>query len=193
MSEYYPDEDDQIDLDEINGEIWEKHPDETDKQYEAFCHFRDLGRKRNKVEAYLNYSGKSRDDFSGNSAPSNWYEWSKKNKWNERVEAWDKRLDEKREKKYQEEMLEYSENMAKNAQLVTDSILRGLRSRLENKSDEELEELIFDEDGLDVEGISRTLATAKSFASEAFGNLTENDESNSGEADFLAEVKKLDD
>lgn len=182
----YPTENEIIDLDEINGKPWDKHPDESSKNYNAFCAFRDLGRNRDKLQAYLNYTGKSREEWGKSQASSQFYAWAKKYKWNERAEAWDEKQEKKKREEMEEEMVEYSKTMMKNSQIVGDSVLKGLKSRLEGKDPEEIEDLIFSDDGLSLEGVSRTLATIKSVASEAYGQLSEEDKND--EADTVLKV-----
>lgn len=172
----YPTEDEIVDLDKIDGPIWNQHPEESDKNYAHFCAFRDLGRQRTKLQSYLNYKGKSREEHGKDSAPSMTYAWSKKFCWEERAEAWDQHMDNKRQEEMEQEMVDYSKTMMKNTQIVGDSVLKGLKSRLEGKDPNEVEEILFEDDNLTLEGISRTLATIKSVASEAYGQLSEEED-----------------
>lgn len=185
----YPTEDEIISLNEIDGEPWNQHPEETDKNYAAFCAFRDLGKTRDKLQAYLNYSGKSREEWGKDQASSQFYAWAKKFKWNERVKAWDEYMEEKKQEQLEDEMVDYAETMMKNSQIVGDSVLKGLKSRLEGKDPEEIEKILFEDDSLSLEGVSRTLATIKSVASDAYGNLSDSkDESDSNVLDEINEA-----
>lgn len=187
----YPSDDEVIDLDEIDGEPWNQHPDESDKAYRAFQAFKDMGRERSKLKAYLSYSGKSRDEFEGDSAPTHVYQWAKKFNWNERVKAWDQHIDEKKEEKFKQEALDYAEDMAENANIISKSMLEALRHRFEDKDSEEIAEMLFDSDDMDLEAFARTLTQAQNIADKAFGQFTDDEES--GEIDFLAEIRKIDD
>lgn len=62
---------------------WERQPDETAKQFEAFCTYRDLGKTRSQ-EATAEKLSKSRALVS---------RWSSKNNWVERVAAWEEEQD----------------------------------------------------------------------------------------------------
>lgn len=62
---------------------WERQPNETAKQFEAFCAYRDLGKKRSQ-EATAEMLSKSRALVS---------RWSSQNNWVERVAAWEEEQD----------------------------------------------------------------------------------------------------
>lgn len=62
---------------------WERQPKETPKAFEAFCVYRDMGKKRSQ-EATAEKLSKSRALVS---------RWSSKNNWVERVAAWEDEQD----------------------------------------------------------------------------------------------------
>lgn len=62
---------------------WERQPEETPKQFEAFCVYRDLGRTRSQ-EATAEKLTKSRALIS---------RWSSMNNWVDRVAEWDSEQD----------------------------------------------------------------------------------------------------
>lgn len=62
---------------------WERQPNETAKQFEAFCTYRDMGKKRSQ-EATAEKLSKSRALVS---------RWSSQNNWVERVAAWEDEQD----------------------------------------------------------------------------------------------------
>lgn len=181
----YPTEDEIIDLDDLDP-VWEQHEDETDKNYAHFCAYRDLGRKRTKLKSYLNYSGKSREEHGDDAAPSMTYAWSKKFRWDDRVKAWDKHIDEKKEKEYEEEMMEYYEDVIQYSQNSSTHLLEALDARFKGKSPDEKAEMVFGEDSMNLEGFARTFQQLNNIASQAFGSFT-NDE-NDEEADATLKI-----
>lgn len=62
---------------------WERQPNETAKQFEAFCTYRDMGKKRSQ-EATAEKLSKSRALVS---------RWSSQNNWVERVALWEDEQD----------------------------------------------------------------------------------------------------
>lgn len=62
---------------------WERQPDETDKAFEAFCLYRDLGPERSQPKVVELY-GKSKHTVE---------KWSIKFNWKQRTEAWDNEQD----------------------------------------------------------------------------------------------------
>jgi hypothetical protein len=80
------------------SERWERLPDETDKAFAAFCVYRDLssGRSIEKVQEKL---GKNAGYIRV------LYDWSSKNKWVDRVKAYDDYLDSQRRAVIEQEQI----------------------------------------------------------------------------------------
>lgn len=68
---------------------WDRLPSESPRAYAAFISYRDLGTGRSIDKAFeaLN-QGKKRKG-----RPSEWFDWSRKNRWVKRAEAWDARCE----------------------------------------------------------------------------------------------------
>jgi hypothetical protein len=67
--------------------IWEQQPTDTDKSFQAFCIYRDMGAKRSLAKTAEQFYGKV-------SANLRYIEqWSTDNNWQERVAAFDKHQD----------------------------------------------------------------------------------------------------
>lgn len=178
----YPSDEEVIDIDEIDGNAWNQHPDETDKAYRAFQAFKDIGRDRNKLQAYLNCYGKSRSEVKDNKAPSHIYEWAKKFQWDERAKEWDKHIDEKKEEKYKGEMLDYYEDVINYAQNSSTHLLEALNARFEGKNPGQKAEMVFGDDSMDLEGFARTFQQLNNIASKAFGTFTEDEDDEEADA-----------
>lgn len=70
--------------------IWERFEGETEKQYAAFCSFKNIPPiDRTALEAYRRYTGKN----DAPNAHSWWYEMSQRNRWRERVAAYDQHIE----------------------------------------------------------------------------------------------------
>lgn len=69
--------------------IWQKLDTDTDKSYEAFCIYRDMGAQRSIERAWLKYQDRT-DTVSGY-----FRQWSSEHNWVDRVAAYDEYLAEK--------------------------------------------------------------------------------------------------
>lgn len=81
-----------------NDQPWTKREDETQRAYEGFCVYRDLGPERSLQEAH--------DEFYGEGANNERYMegWSADFDWVERAHAYDQYLEEQRRAEYEKEM-----------------------------------------------------------------------------------------
>lgn len=68
----------------IGRKLWEQLPNESDKAYNAFLVYRDIGRTRSLPAAYRKHSGKDAKQANGQ-----WNLWSDRFNWRERARAWD--------------------------------------------------------------------------------------------------------
>lgn len=94
---------------------WERQPDETTKQYEAFCVYRDMGTERTheKVGKRL---GKSTGLME---------RWSSKNQWVNRVTAWDDEQERIEREAAQKQQLEAIKKMrTRHAAIATQMLLK---------------------------------------------------------------------
>ncbi len=76
--------------------IYDRLPEETDRQWLAFTCYRDLGLQRTTARAYTNYllatgRGKNRlPSNRGGQVCGNFIKWKRDHRWDERIRAWDK-------------------------------------------------------------------------------------------------------
>jgi hypothetical protein len=79
-------------------EIWTKQDDETQRAYEVFCVYRDLGPSRRLIDAH--------DETYGHGAGNIrlLQRWSSQHDWVDRAEAYDQYLEAKRREEYEREM-----------------------------------------------------------------------------------------
>jgi hypothetical protein len=82
----------------MSDKPWTKRDDETQRAYEGFCVYRDLGPERSLQEAH--------DEFYGEGAGNLRYMegWSSTYDWVDRASAYDQYLEEKRRQEYEKEM-----------------------------------------------------------------------------------------
>jgi len=100
--------------------LWERQPNETSKQYTAFCIYRDAGPERSISEVA--------DKWSNSGATSRLNEWSKKNHWVERATDYDEYIDTIKRFKNEEAIIEMSERHARESQLFQDKAIERLKS-----------------------------------------------------------------
>lgn len=94
---------------------WERQPDETPKQYEAFCVYRDMGTNRT-LEKVGQHLGKSATLME---------RWSSKNQWVNRVTAWDDERERIERETAQKQQLEDIKKMRKrHAAIATQMIVK---------------------------------------------------------------------
>src|SRR5260370_40555615 len=68
---------------------WDRLPDETAKAYAAFCAFRDMAPPRSLDGAFRHKNGAPESTRSNGA----WRTWTAKYKWNERVRAFDAKME----------------------------------------------------------------------------------------------------
>jgi hypothetical protein len=83
------------DTTETENPTWVQRDNETDKAYDAFLLFRDLGRTRTIEGAYLkslsDEEKRKKAEKSGRlKAPGSWTNWFADHQWRERVREWDR-------------------------------------------------------------------------------------------------------
>lgn len=107
--------------------IWERLKDETTKQYEAFCVYRDLGTDRS-LRAVAEKLGKSEQLMS---------RWSAKNHWVDRSTAWDDEQERiERETAQKEQAKAIREMRKKHADLASAMLLKAARALKKIPDDE---------------------------------------------------------
>lgn len=79
---------------------WERQPDETSRQYEAFCLYRDMGPERSILKVAR--------EWSSGGHTSKLKEWSSKHHWVDRASAYDEHIDEIRRGRNEEAIIEMS-------------------------------------------------------------------------------------
>lgn len=84
------------------GQPWTKQPWETQRAFECFCVYRDMGTGRSLREAYREEAGK--DEVK--QVSSHWARWSSDHNWVERAEAWDQHILERKRKEREREIEE---------------------------------------------------------------------------------------
>ena len=85
------------------AELWERQSGETDKSFDAFTIFRDLGPNRTLVDVFRRRSPDSRASASGR-LPSYFVDWASKWNWKERAAAYDAHLDSVKRIKIEEQV-----------------------------------------------------------------------------------------
>lgn len=107
--------------------IWERREDETPKQYEAFCAYRDMGSDRS-IRAVGEKLGKSEGLME---------RWSSKNHWVDRAAAWDDEQDRiSRETAQKEQAKAIREMRKKHADLASAMLLKAARALKKIPDDE---------------------------------------------------------
>ena len=106
---------------------WDKRPDETQRGYEVFCIYRDLGPERSLQKAH--------DEEYGEGAGNLRYVegWSSEHDWPERAAAYDRYLEEQRRQEYEEEMTTGLSHAGARVRKLKD-----LHDRLESELDQNL-------------------------------------------------------
>lgn len=92
--------------------LWERQEGETDKAYEAFALYRDMGASRS-VRDVAQKLGKSATLIS---------RWSSANNWVERVSAWDDQEDERRRERNAKRQIEVEQNAWKDYSAIRRAI-----------------------------------------------------------------------
>lgn len=102
-------------------QLWERQEGETDKAYEAFALYRDMGAGRSLREVARKLN-KSLTQIT---------KWSTPNNWSERVSAWDDHADERR----RERNLQRQKQVEDNAWLDYETMRRVIEKRVETLKD----------------------------------------------------------
>lgn len=116
-----------------NAKPWERQPGETPKQYEAFCVYRDLKtisdpQSRRSLELAGQAMGKSKAALEP---------WSSKNKWVDRVAAWDEEQERiAREQAQKDQLKAISEMRTRHADLGKAMIMKAARALARIPEDE---------------------------------------------------------
>ena len=87
----------------IAPEPWTRQQDETPRQYECFCIYRDLGPGRSLDAAYRKELATKAQQKRNTRATGTWTRWYTSNQWKSRAEAWDQYLDEQKRQAAAEE------------------------------------------------------------------------------------------
>lgn len=107
--------------------IWERLDDETTKQYEAFCAYRDMGQDRS-IRAVAEKFSKSEQLLR---------RWSSKNHWVDRATAWDDEQDRiEREIAQKEQAKAIREMRKKHANLASAMLLKATKALTKIPDDE---------------------------------------------------------
>lgn len=77
------------------SDVWEQQDGETDKQFIAFSHYRDLPPSTRSIDAAYRVS-RGESPRGKRRAVSRWFEWSSANHWVERAQAFDREKDRRR-------------------------------------------------------------------------------------------------
>jgi hypothetical protein len=100
------------------GPIYEKLPEESAKQYGAFCQYRDLGPRRTIFNAATAFG----------ITPSTANKWSHKYSWKDRAAAWDAHLDQVRRDEAVNDIVNMRERHANIALLVQEKVVNKLNA-----------------------------------------------------------------
>lgn len=134
----------------LNKNSWKRLPEETSKQYEAFCIYRDIGTSRS--------IQKVAQKRPGSGGLSKLKEWSSKYHWIDRATEYDEYLDEIKRTMHEEEIREMANRHALEAKLFQDKV----HERLEKIDPNELKphELIkWYDTAVKIERLSRGVPT----------------------------------
>lgn len=134
----------------LDKHSWERMPEETSKQFEAFSIFRDIGPSRS-ISGVANL-------WSESGATSRLREWARKNKWHQRVIDYDEHMDRIMVVSHEEEIKKMVVRHAREAKLFQSKV----HDRLENINPDELKphELIkWYETAVKIERLSMGIST----------------------------------
>ena len=100
---------------ELRSPLWGKQRDETHRQWMSFCIYRDLGKGRS-LEKALKEANKKRTTKAA------WGEWSKKNQWVKRSEAYDDYLEGKVRESNETEIVKMNKRHVKSMVYIQNKI-----------------------------------------------------------------------
>lgn len=103
------------------GNIWERLETDTDKSFEAFCIYRDMGANRSLRKVCEKVYGKSTVNLRYIE------EWSTTHNWQERVSAYDAYTAEKRRKRKEQERIRIEGNVLKDYHALRKAIDKRLK------------------------------------------------------------------
>ena len=98
--------------------LWEKLPEETSRQYEAFCIYRDMGIERSILKVAY--------EWSEGGHTSKLKEWSSKYHWVERASAYDEYIDEIKRARNEEAIIEMSARHAEYSLQIQEKAIEAL-------------------------------------------------------------------
>lgn len=99
--------------------LWEKLPEETNRQYEAFCIYRDMSIERSIL--------KVAQEWSSGGHTSKLKEWSSKYHWVERASAYDEHIDEIKRARNEEAIIEMSARHANYSLQIQEKAIEALK------------------------------------------------------------------
>jgi hypothetical protein len=88
-----------------DNQIWERLPSDTDKSFEAFCIYRDMGTTRSLEKAWRKYKE------GAETVPGYFKDWSREHNWVERVNAYDDYLRDLHRKRLESAKLKVADNV----------------------------------------------------------------------------------
>ena len=148
----------------LETKLWERQENETNKAFQAFCIYRDLGAGRT-LAAVAEKLRKSYDLIR---------RWSKNYFWQNRADAWDKMISEKAAQKAAEEyskMLEVQINLGKMLQAKAAKAIQNID--FENVSVKSLPSIVNAINvGVEIERTARELIAGNKKVNEDFEDLT---------------------
>jgi len=121
---------------------WERLPDETDAQWQAFRIYRDLGLCRTVVKAYREYAEKR--GLSKDQPHTAYQKWTKQNNWKERAQEYDMYVDEQRRKMRQEKRAQAMDELVESAPDAAQTLTSIVNGDLQgNEALEALDDRVF--------------------------------------------------
>ena len=103
----------------VTIKLWEKQPEETNRQYEAFCIYRDMGIERSIL--------KVAQEWSAGGHTSKLKEWSSKYHWVDRASAYDEHIDEIKRARNEEAIIEMSARHAEYSLQIQEKAIEALK------------------------------------------------------------------
>lgn len=101
--------------------IWERLPSDTDKSYEAFCIYRDMGTARSLAKACKKFYGNSKANLGQIE------KWSRDHNWQVRVSACDTHRAAERAKRKEAKRIQIEDNVLKDYHALRKAIDKRLR------------------------------------------------------------------
>ena len=160
---------------------WEQREDETSRNFDAFCAYRDLGPSRSLREAWEIY--REEHDLKADKPTGTFKEWSSRYEWVERSNAYDQHLKDLQVKSREQAVEEAEQKLADNlsdilTKAIEVAVERGDRKMLMDLMDRAGVRFNEDENSLDVNlnaGNDLT-ETIKDTLGASFNDMTQNDD-----------------